>query len=373
MRILHFLDTTNHGGAEVLTLDVCRNAKNAGFEMTFVTSNGGTMEDDFRLSGAEFYKFKRKFPIDFSLVSNLRQIIEEKQISIVHAHQPVEALHLYLATRKMKNVGKVLSYHGGTTLDWKNLQAAKFLIPRMDANVIVSESLKKDYSFDTKNFTVIYNGTDAKRLKPSGKSVRDELNLPNNSLLIGMIGNFYRENRKDQLTICRALPKIFAEIPNLQCIFAGKTEAGAEEKKAACVNFCIDNSISESVHFLGVRNDIPDILVELDLFIFSSFHEGLPIAMIEAMLAKVPLIISDIEPLLEASENGKYAEIFPLQNAEILSEKIVQLLKNKQLRDDLANRAFDYANENFSIEAHLKNLKNLYEKILSSKEKLSTD
>ncbi len=366
MKILHFLDTTNRGGAEVLTLDVCRNAAKVGLEMTFVTSKGGTMEEDFRQSGADFHKFKRSLPIDFSLVKQLRQLIVEKQISIVHAHQPVEALHLYLATRKLKNVGKVLSYHGGTTLDWKNLQAAKFLIPRMDANVIVSESLKKDYSFDTKDFTVIYNGTDAARLKPSGKSLRQELNLPNDALLIGMIGNFYAEQRKDQLTICRVLPKIFAEISNVHCIFAGKTENGAEEKLADCKKFCVENGISEKVHFLGARNDIPDILAELDLFIFSSFHEGLPIAMIEAMLAKVPLIISDIEPLMEASENGKFAEVFPLQNAEILSEKVLQLLKNKDLRDDLANRAFDFANEKFSIEAHLKNLKNLYEKIILS-------
>ncbi|MEP7038550.1 MAG: glycosyltransferase, partial [Acidobacteriota bacterium] len=90
----------------------------------------------------------------------------------------------------------------------------------------------------------------------------------------------------------------------------------------------------------------------------------LPIAMTEAMLAKVPLIVSDIEPLLEASENGKYAEVFPVKNAEVLSEKILQLLKNKQLREDLANRANKFAKENFSIEAHLKKLKKLYDSLL---------
>ena len=342
MNILHFLDTTNHGGAETLVLDVCRNAEKSGMKMTFVTSCGGTLEKDFRESGADFYKFNRKFPIDWSLISKLRQIVADKQISIVHAHQPVEALHLYLATQKMKNVGKVLSLHGGTSLDWKNRKTVEFLIPRMDAKVIVSESLKKDYLFDTTDFTVIYNGVNAKRLVPSGKSLREALNLPNDTFLIGMIGNFYREPRKDQLTICRALPKILAQIPNLHCIFAGKIESGAEEKVAECQRFCAENGIAENVHFLGVRNDIPDILAGLDLFVFSSFYEGLPIAMIETMLAKVPLIVSDIEPLLEASRNGKYAEVFPLQNAEILSEKVVQLLQHKDLRNNLANRAFDF-------------------------------
>ena len=87
-------------------------------------------------------------------------------------------------------------------------------------------------------------------------------------------------------------------------------------------------------------------------------------AMTEAMLANVPLIVSDIEPLLEASENGKYAKVFPVGNAEILSEKILQLLKNKNLREDLANRAAEFARENFSIEAHLRELKKLYDSLL---------
>ncbi|MEO8071950.1 MAG: glycosyltransferase family 4 protein, partial [Acidobacteriota bacterium] len=214
------------------------------------------------------------------------------------------------------------------------------------------------------NCHIIYNGTDEKRLKPTGKSLRKELSLDENVLLLGMIGNFYRDPRKDQITLCRALPEVFAEIKNAHCIFAGKVETGAEEKSQNCVEFCRENGIAEKVHFLGVRNDIPDVLAALDLFVFSSLQEGLPIAMTEAMLAKVPLIVSDIEPLLEASENGKYAEVFPVKNAEVLSEKILQLLKNKQLREDLANRANKFAKENFSIEAHLKKLKKLYDSLL---------
>jgi glycosyltransferase involved in cell wall biosynthesis len=215
--------------------------------------------------------------------------------------------------------------------------------------------------FDTENFTVIYNGADTQRLQPTGKSLRKELNLPENAPLIGMIGNFYREPRKDQLTICRALPRVFAEIENAYCIFAGKAEPGAEEKFQKCVDFCAEKGIAERVHFLGGRRDVPDILNALDLFVFSSLHEGLPVAMSEAMLSKVALIVSDIEPLLEASESGKYAEIFPAQNAEVLSEKMLKLLKDKDLREDLAARAFEFAEENFSIEAHLRQLKKLYE------------
>ncbi len=365
MRVLHFLDTLNRGGAETQVLDICRNAEKFGLEMTFATAQGGVMEKDFRQTDVDFYKLNRRFPVDLYLASQLRKIIKERGIQIVHGYQPVEGLHLQIAARGLKTVKKVMSFQGGMSLDWKNRRAVKFLILRMDANIVVSHGLKKWHAeidgFDTKNFTVIYNGADTKRLQPTGKSLRAELNLPEDAQLIGMIGNFYREPRKDQLTICKALPKVFAEIENAHCIFAGKIETGAEEKAADCINFCIENKIIERVHFLGGRSDVPDVLAALDVFVFSSLHEGLPIAMSEAMLAKVPLIVSDIEPLLEASDNGKYAEIFLAQNAEVLSEKILKLLKDENLSEDLANRAFKFAEENFSIEAHLKNLKILYE------------
>src|SRR5205085_9933224 len=113
--------------------------------------------------------------------------------------------------------------------------------------------------------------------------------LDENVLLLGMIGNFYRDPRKDQITLCRALPKVFSEIKNAHCIFAGGTEEGAEDKFQSCVDFCKENNIYDRVHFLGGRNDIPDILAALDLFVFSSLHEGLPIAVNEAMLANVPM------------------------------------------------------------------------------------
>ena len=368
MKVLHFLDSTNRGGAETIALDVCRNAKDQGIDLTFVTAQGGTMEDDFRHSGVDFVRLQRRLPIDLLLVRNLRRIIKEKGIQIVQGYQAVEALHLYFATLGLR-VKKVLSFQGGTLYDRKNRNALNFLIPRMNANIVVSRGLKKWHEqvdkFDTKNFTVIYNGADEKRLQPTGKSLKKELGSDENYRLIGMIGNFYREPRKDQLTICQSLPKVFTEIENAHCVFAGRIEEGAEEKFADCVRFCKENGIADRVHFLGARTDVPDILSALEVFVFSSFHEGLPVAVAEAMLAKVPIIVSNIEPLLEASGDGKYAEVFEVQDADALSQEILNLLKNDSARRQLAERAYQFAADNFSIESHFRQLKRLYEKILS--------
>lgn len=76
------------------------------------------------------------------------------------------------------------------------------------------------------------------------------------------------------------------------------------------------------------------------------------------------MIVSDIEPLLEASGNGEFAEIFPVKNAEILSEKILKLLNDECLRRTLAEKAVRFASANFSIESHLRELKKLYQSLL---------
>lgn len=369
IRVLHFLDSLSRGGAEMQALDVCRNADRAGFDMTFVAAGGGALEADFRGSGVDFFRFDRNYPVDIYLASQIRKLIRERGVEIVHGYQAVDGLHLYLATRGIRGVKTVLSFQGFIQ-DKKNHLASRLLIARMDANVVVSRGLKKWLAdvdgLNTENFQIVYNGADPARLAPTGKSLKNELNLPDGSLLIGMIGAFYRDPRKDQLTVCKALPKLFSESENVHCIFAGRVETGAEEKFSECVNFCSDNNIAERVHFLGPRSDVPDLLAELDVFVFSSLHEGLPLAVSEAMLAGVPMVVSNIEPLLEATRNGEFAEIFPVRDHCVLSDKLFSLLQNQRLRADLASRAKEFACENFSIQAHLRELRALYESLIKS-------
>lgn len=368
MKVLHFLDSVNRGGAEAQALDVCRNAGRFGLELTIVSALGGTLEDEFRNSGAEYIRLDRKLPVDPGLASALRRVVREKQIEIVHGYQAVDGLHLYFATRGLKDVRRVLSFQGFIA-DRKNRLVSKFLIPRMDANIAVSRGMlawlaNEDGLNTSRKFSVIYNGADPARVEPTGKSLRDELNLADDSLLIGMVGNFYRDPRKDQMTVCRALPEVFADFPNAHFVFAGRIEEGAEQKQADCVKYCADRGIGDRVHFLGPRSDVPDILAALDAFVFSSLHEGLPVAVSEAMLAGVPMIVSDIEPLLEATDNGKYAEVFPVGNAEDLAAKLRGLLGDATKRDDLSSRARQFALENFSIDAHLTKLKELYSSLI---------
>lgn len=365
MKVLHILDSLNRGGAEILALDLCRNARKNGLGLSFAATGGGALEEDFKASGAPFFRLQRRLPLDPALVLNLRKIIKSEKIKVVHAHQAVEALHAYFAV-KGTGARLVLTFHGYIP-DAKNRRALRFLIPRTAANVAVSREflkwLAEREKFDTsRNFHVVCNGVDEKRLSASGKDFRAETGLPKNALLFGMIGNFYAAPRKDQMTVCRALPEFFSRIENARFVFVGGKEEKSDYEK--CVRFCRENGISERVYFAGARGDVADILHALDAFVLSTRHESFGIAAIEAMLVKVPAILSDIEPLLEVSRGGEFAEIFETGNAGALTEKMLKLASDEDLRNDLANRAQIYARANFSIEAHIESLKKLYESII---------
>ncbi len=363
MKVLLLLDSLNRGGAEMLALDVCRNASRHGLDIALVATGGGALESDFKTSGVEYTRIQRRLPVDFKVVARLRKIILLRKINIVHTDQAVTCLHAYLATIGA-DVRRVLTFQGHIH-DKKNRCTLNYLSPRMDANLIVSHSLHKwlvevaDVKV-TENVSILYNGADENRLISQSNNLRNELGLNKNTLLFSMIGNFYQADRKDQMTVCRALPKFFDAVPNAHFIFVGGHDQ-AREKYQACLDYCKRHNLGDRVNFLGSRNDVSGILNEIDVFVLSSIQEGLPITVIEAMILGKPCILSDIEPLLEISKEGKYAMMFKKGDENDLAEKMIDLASNADQRKKLGAMGKRLANDRYSIDAHLSSLKKLYE------------
>lgn len=350
----------------MLELDVCRNAAKNGLDLSFAATGGGSLEEDFKSAGVPFFRLQRRLPFDLTVVANLRKIIKENNFDIIHSQQAVAAFHAYFAASGLR-VKHVLSFPGFYS-DAKNRLTTKFLVPRMAANISCSkgllEWLEQSEKLDISRFQVIYNGVDARRLEYTGAGLKEELKLPESAFLFGQVTHFYAAPRKDQITLCKAFAKIAERLPNAHLILVGKVEPGAEAKYDECVKIVEQNNLQTRVHFLGQRDDLAKVVNSLDVYVFSSLHEGLPIALMEAMLAKKACILSDIPPHLEVSQNGEYAEVFETQNADDLAEKLVKIAEDNEFRNDLANRAYGFAQKTFSIEAHLESLKRLYESIV---------
>lgn len=363
---MHILDSLNRGGTEVLALDVCRNARANDLDLTFVATGGGDLENDFHESGINFIRLQRRLPLDLSLVSELRHIIAGQNINVVHTHQAVEATHAYLATRGLV-VKQVMTFHL-CEADVKNRIALKLLVERLDAKVAVSQDLLKCLAADARfkidsRFHVIHNGVDLKRLVTIDGDLRAELGLSSEHLLLGMVGNFYADRRKDQLTVCKALSALFARVPNVHFVFAGGSPDNDTRTFDECVAYCRGHKINDRVHFLGKRRDVPALLNSLDLFVFSSLKDSFGVAAVEAMMLGIPTVVSDIGALVEVSGNGQYARLFRTRDAEDLSLALLELISKPELRAELGLRGKEAAQRQFSIEAHIGEIKRLYKSL----------
>lgn len=364
MNILHYLDSLNAGGIETSVLDLYRNASKNGLRMT-VASGGGMLEGDYeKADPANYIHCPRRLPIDIGVILKLRRVAKQKSIKIIHVHNPVAAVHAYLASR-FTGVKIVFSHHSYDDMDnCKDGLVRSYLMKAVDANIFVSHDLMEDYRakyrLSNKCF-VVGSGIDCRRLKV-GKyvNIRDELGLRHDIILLGAIGNFSGRVR-DQMTTCRVIPQIVEEDPKVHFLFVGGAAGdGDRTYYDRCLSYCAQKKILNNVHFLGIRKDIPRILNSIDVLVHSSRRDTQSIAVLEALAAGLPVVLSDIPSLKEYYGRCDSAIFFKSGSrkdlAITLREALISHARNTRNQREIRHWVID----NYGIDAYARKLKSLY-------------
>jgi len=246
---------------------------------------------------------------------------------------------------------------------------AKFIIRKTDLNIFVSKSQRAYYQkkYSLKSFHkqhVIYNGISFDKFdNNSNKSIRSELNISENNLLLGSVGNF--TSGKDQMTTCRFLNLLNKKGVDFAFLFVGGKSNSEPWCYDDCVQYCKDKYLSGKVFFLGSRNDIPYILSQLDAFVYSTNHDTFGIAVIEAMAMELPVFANDWEVMKEITENGEHGILFKTRNEHDLYSKFLIFLQNKEAFIQKAKKDAAWARKKYDISRYLRELKNIYAELLS--------
>ncbi len=365
MKVAYLLGSLNRGGTETLMLDVCKNLRKTDFEAIAVYRKKGVLEKDFLETNIPFHFLpasKRKL----KYIWQLRQLLLNNKVTIVHAQQTIDALYAYFACLGT-GIKVILTLHGFDFTSSKRLHS--FVLKKTTANLYVSNYQKKYYLKryglkDNKQF-VIYNGIDFDKLKKSTDEqkktlIREELNIPHETLLLGMVGNFNLV--RNQLFICHFLSLLNKKEIDFHFIFVGKRIEGMTDRFDDCVKYCEEKNLSSKVTFMGVRNDVPTILEELDAFIYSTEHDTFGIAVIEAIATSTPVFVNDWEVMKEITEDGKLATLYQSANEEDLLNKFIVLLQNKESFVEQSQQQSLLVKEKYGIKQHILNLKNIYTK-----------
>ena len=149
---------------------------------------------------------------------------------------------------------------------------------------------------------------------------------------------------KNQAELIRAMPAILREFPRSHLLIAGE---GPERR--ALEETISELGLSASVHLLGNRSDIPELLRLADVFVFPSLYEGHPGALVEAMFASLPIVASDIPVHRETLLDGAVGDLAPLGNPAAFAKRVVALLRNGAHADNLGACARQSALQRFDI------------------------
>jgi L-malate glycosyltransferase len=377
MKIAYLLGSLNRGGTETLLLDVFRNAATNRLEAIAIYRKSGVLEPDFINSPLPHYKLPFQKNI-FSYFFRLRKILITQNIKCIHAQQPLDALLAWIATPGL-GIKIILTLHGYDLHESRlGNMILSFILKRTYANIYVSnaqrEYYQKKYGLDENKQRVVYNGISFNKFdgaKDAGIHCmtsshtiskvdlpRDELKLTPDTMLFGTVGNF--NEVRDQLTICRFLKFLKKKDVSFHFVFVGKRVENSSDLYDDCVKYCRQNNLLENVSFLGSRDDVPDILSQLDAFVYATDHDTFGIGIVEAMAVGIPVFVNDWMVMSEITDNGKYATLYKTKDDQDLLRHFLLFLQDKTDFLTKAANASSFVRQKYSIEKHIDNLMKIY-------------
>ncbi|MBA3901618.1 MAG: glycosyltransferase family 4 protein, partial [Bacteroidetes bacterium] len=311
--------------------------------------------------------------IDLALVYKIRKYIKNNHIDVVHCHFADEGIHGFLSLAGLGNKILIQNFHVDfqrvRKIDlWKFKLINKFSSLNISCSGHLTEQLfKKDIGHSNKNIS-IHNGINPERvLSEKPGSLKSELNLGNEVVLAGMVGNFYNDIR-DQITVCKALALAIKKHPDFHFVFAGGFENQWIKKDNAhfqnCLSICKKAGILQNVHFTGLRKDTGNIYASLDFYVHATNFDTFGMAPVEAMMNKLPVIANDVEVFKEVSGDGEGMLLFKDKNHVELANMMDLMISDAALRSETGQKHFDFAMKNYHIKVHLEKLKNIYLSLL---------
>lgn len=299
MKVLVSSLSRDFGGVESLFLSLAKCDSDTDIQMDFVcTDSSAARESEFVSCGSIVHHIERPSRNLSLFVKDFKGLFRTGKYDIYHVNLTRYRFPLDILIAKKYGAKVILHCHATQIYDVgslktrmiRNLEQMLFrpiTLACSDLNLACSENAGR-YLFDGKQYQVLHNGIDLKRFcydENARHRIRKELGLERKKV-IGHIGRFSQE--KNQSYLLKILKELLRKDSDYRLLCVGDGDLLRNKKKEA-ESMGIDNSVI----FTGQRKDIPELLSAMDVFVFPSIHEALPITLIEAQANNLPCIVSD--------------------------------------------------------------------------------
>lgn len=206
--------------------------------------------------------------------------------------------------------------------------------------------------------SVIHNAINLEGLiNETGNSLRSELGLPEDALIIASAGRLSPE--KNYTTMIEVARQVCKQCPNAYFIVFGEGFLRPELERAV-------SEASLKVRFLlpGFRKDLQAILPEIDIFMLPSFTEGLPNVALEAFAQKKPIVATAVGGTPEVVQHGISGFLTTPEEADLMASHLMALAADRTLREQMGNSGYAFINEHFGFSEQTSKYQNLYKNMV---------
>jgi glycosyltransferase involved in cell wall biosynthesis len=332
------------GGVEIFNYYLIKELAKRGHKVWVLT----TCAYDWNNRNISPVKLNERFLINPTLSTEFHLSLEliklKKQIDVIHVPYASNSPLAYpmLFVKKFFDIHYVVTIHGGGMYPWKPKALHKLFFKHADAIIAVSETIKKEYERRS--------GRKIKVIPPvipfsESKVLKDELRkrygFDNDDKIILSVGSIKKIKGSDILLYAfLELGKMYIEKNNLKLLYVGDGPM-----KPILLENVKKRSFDKYVNFLGIipYEEVPHIYKLADIYVISSLLEGTPIALLEAMFDGLPIVGTDVNGINNLIRHEKNGLLFEKKNGKDLTEKIKELVENKDLCNKLGNAAkIDY-------------------------------
>jgi len=306
--------------------------------------------------------------VDCSVMQKLARIIESESIDVVNAQHFMPAIYAYYGCHVAAKKALVFTAHSrweieATPLKWR--VAGGYLLRRIGASVgvapDVSSAIQSIFKTKASQTVTIENGVDIDLFarEKDVRGLRSSLGLADGDIVIGIVANLKKV--KNHLFLLQAFAKVAEEYENVKLLVIGRGFAGESDSTESDLRLFVENHrLAERVLFLGYRTDIPELLQTMDVFCLASLREGLPIGLIEAMAASLPVVGMNVEGIRDVITPNEDGILVDLGDVTALKNALIGLIRDERWRDKLGRAGHRKAAQKYSLQRCVREYERLF-------------
>jgi glycosyltransferase involved in cell wall biosynthesis len=324
LRFAHLIESDGPGGAERTLASLATELQASGAENVVIAParGEGWLAHELSGTGVQVELFHLDRPISPAFARWLAATLSRHRVALAHSHEFTMAVYGAWAARRA-GVAHLCTMHGSRyyAARLRRRIALRVAVELSGSMVTVSQALGRHLSRDlwipACRLVTIPNGA---RLTPVAQSsLRDELKLGRADFVAVAVGNLYPV--KGHGFLLEALALLAERFPRLHVAIAGRGELeGPLLARALALR------VGDRFHLLGLRSDIGNLLAGADLFVLPSLSEGLPLALLEAMLATRPIVATTVGEVPTVLNGGRAGVLVPPGDAAALAGAVADLL-----------------------------------------------